>query len=93
LHALMMCSNPSFILMKPNTLEMISRIRQFRKTSDLPVYFTLDAGPNIHLLYPDSCSEKIQSFIQTKLISLCEDGRIIRDQVGSGPVEINSFSL
>lgn len=93
LHALMMCSDPSFILMKPNTLEMISRIRQFRKSSQLPVYFTLDAGPNIHLLYPDSCKADIRRFIDTELLSLCEDGRIIKDRVGNGPVEINSFSL
>jgi len=93
LHALMMCSDPSFILMKPNTLEMISRIRHFRKTTELPVYFTLDAGPNIHLLYPDSCKKEIEVFIDNDLLSLCEDGRIIKDQVGDGPVEINSFSL
>lgn len=93
LHALMMCSDPSFILMKPNTLEMISRIRRFRKNSELPVYFTLDAGPNIHLLYPDSCKNDIEGFIERDLLSLCEDGNIIKDQVGSGPIEINSFSL
>lgn len=93
LHALMMCSDPSFILMRPNSLEMISRIRRFRKTSELPVYFTLDAGPNIHLLYPDSCKMQIEDFINAELLSLCEDGRVIKDYVGNGPVEINSFSL
>lgn len=93
LHALMMCSDPGFILMKPNTLDMISRIRQFRKSSGLPVYFTLDAGPNIHLLYPDSCKAEIQQFIQKELIALCEDGKVIHDHVGNGPTEIDNFSL
>lgn len=93
LHALMMCSHPSYILMKPNTLEMISRIRNFRKSSGLPVYFTLDAGPNIHLLYPDSCKAEVEQFEDTELIPLCEDGKVIKDQVGGGPVEIQTFSL
>ncbi len=88
LHALMMTSSPSYILMKPNTLEMINRIRQFRKESQQPVYFTLDAGPNIHLLYPDHIYDKIQPFIQNQLVPLCENGYYIPDKVGLGPLEL-----
>ena len=52
LHAMMMTSMPYFILMKPNTLETIERIWQFRKEQGVPVCFTLDAGANVHLLFP-----------------------------------------
>ena len=52
LHALMMTSDPSYILMTPNTLDIIQRIRDFRERTQLPVCFTLDAGPNVHVLYP-----------------------------------------
>lgn len=85
LHALMMTSNPSFILMKPATLLMIEEIRKYREESKLPVYFTLDAGPNIHLLYPANIKDSIEEWINAKLKPLCENGIMIKDQVGNGP--------
>lgn len=85
LHALMMCSDPSYVLMKPDTLTAIERIRAFRERTGSPCYFTLDAGPNIHLLYPHEVSEEINTFIEEELIELCDNGRIIRDRVGPGP--------
>jgi diphosphomevalonate decarboxylase len=88
LHALMMASEPSYILLQPHTLTMIERIRAFRAETGLPVYFSLDAGPNIHLLYPDQNKAAVQAFIDHSLIPLCEDGVYIADQVGSGPVEV-----
>ncbi len=88
LHALMMTSNPSYILMQPNSLEMIERIRKFRKETGLPIYFTLDAGPNIHLLYPHSIYEKVNPFILSELVPLCENDMVIRDRVGLGSVKI-----
>jgi len=85
LHALMMCSTPSFTLMTPNTLAMISAIRAIRDSSKIPVYFTLDAGPNIHLLYPLKFKSKVHEFIDLELKQFCEDGRVIYDAVGKGP--------
>lgn len=85
LHALMMTSEPSFILMQPNTLEAIARIRNFRKDTGIPLSFTLDAGPNVHLLYPDEYHPVVNDFVQQQLKSLCQDGRLIEDRVGQGP--------
>ena len=85
LHALMMCSSPSFILMAPSTLSMIEKIRRFREESKLPVYFTLDAGPNIHLLYPKNIAKKVDQFIYAELEQHCESGKMIHDNVGKGP--------
>ena len=88
LHALMMCSNPSYILMKPNTLKVLDLIREFRLTTQHPVYFTLDAGPNIHLLYPRSCSAEVENFINDVLVTYCERGSWIADCVGQGPIQL-----
>ena len=85
LHALMMCSNPSFILMKPNTLRIIEEIRTFRNETQIPLCFTLDAGPNVHLLYPDGEAEKVEIFIKSELLKYCNQGRWIADHVGDGP--------
>lgn len=91
LHALMMTSEPSYILMRPNTLVMIEKIRAYRKATQQPLYFSLDAGPNIHLLYPDEIKEDVLFFIKNEMQSLCENGEWIADQVGEGAVKLNSF--
>ena len=88
LHALMMCSNPSFILMKPNTLRIIETVRNFRNETHIPLCFTLDAGPNVHLLYPDSEAEKVEDFIKSELATYCNQGRWIADHVGNGPKKL-----
>src|SRR5690606_13773256 len=89
LHALMMASSPGYILMHPNTIEIIHRIREFRTSSGLPVCFTLDAGPNAHLLYPEFARKKVLEFIQAELVPLCNEGRWIDDHMGPGIQKIN----
>ena len=88
LHALMMCSSPSFILMKPNTLGIINKIRAFRNETQIPLCFTLDAGPNVHLLYPESEAEKVKHFINDRLTAYCVDNKWIADRVGDGPKKL-----
>ena len=88
LHALMMCSNPSFILMKPNTLRIIEEVRRFRNETHIPLCFTLDAGPNVHLLYPESEAEKAEEFIKNTLLAYCDEGRWMADHVGYGPKKL-----
>ena len=88
LHALMMCSNPSFILMKPNTLRIIEMVRNFRNETQIPLCFTLDAGPNVHLLYPETAAENVGYFVESKLIDYCADNQWIIDKVGDGPKKL-----
>ncbi|WP_034918599.1 diphosphomevalonate decarboxylase [Gillisia sp. CAL575] len=84
LHAMMMSSNPYFILMKPNTLEIINAIWAFREATGLPVCFTLDAGANVHVLYPEKNKKEIFQFIEDKLLVYCEKNQFISDSVGLG---------
>jgi diphosphomevalonate decarboxylase len=88
LHALMMCSSPSFVLLAPSTLSMIEKIKRFREEEKAPVYFTLDAGPNIHLLYPNNIKRKVDEFIFSELEKHCEQGKMIHDNVGKGPIKV-----
>ncbi len=87
LHAMMMTSYPSFLLMKPNTISIIENIREFRNSTGIPVSFTLDAGPNIHMLYPHSFKDKVQSFIESSL-KVFTQNEVIHDNVGSGPEKL-----
>lgn len=84
LHAMMMTSMPYFILMKPNTLEIINKIWKFRNDTKTPLCFTLDAGANVHVLYPKNVSKKVLQFIQDELVDLCQNGHYICDQIGNG---------
>ena len=88
LHAMMMTSNPSFILLKPASLEIISRIRRFRLKSQIPVCFTIDAGPNIHLLYFQENELDVKAFIERDLLDFCEKGKWIDDRIGKGPEKL-----
>lgn len=87
LHALMMASDPPYILLEPTTISMIRIIQEFRKSKGVPVFFTLDAGPNIHLLYPHKYASSIIE-LKDALRDLCVDGRIIEDVVGDGPIKL-----
>lgn len=89
LHAMMMTSMPYFILMKPNTLEIINRIWKFRSETNIPVCFTLDAGANVHVLYPENVSSKVLDFIKNELVGYCQNSQYICDEIGTGAAELN----
>ena len=84
LHSMMMTSDPYFILMQPNTLAIIQKIWEFRKNTNIPLCFTLDAGANVHLLYPKINKFEIHKFIKGELLMFCQDGNYIQDEVGEG---------
>jgi diphosphomevalonate decarboxylase len=88
LHALMMCSNPSYTLMRPDSLAIIEKVRQYRADTGNPVYFTLDAGPNVHLLYPEDIVHEVRKFVQDHLAEHCDQGFVLNDWVGEGPEEM-----
>jgi len=86
LHSMMMTSDPYFILIKPNTIEIINRVWLFRSTTKIPICFTLDAGANLHLLYPKQYKNEILSFIKQTLVEFCDNERFIIDKLGCGAV-------
>lgn len=79
LHAMMLTSFPSFILMKPNTIAVIDKVREFRKQSQANLCFTLDAGANVHLLYPEKEKKFCMNFIESELKVFCAKGKFIND--------------
>jgi diphosphomevalonate decarboxylase len=90
LHAMMMTSFPYFILMKPNTLEIINAIWKFRNETKIPVCFTLDAGANVHVLYPENTKSAVLEFIKNKLVGFCQNGQYICDEIGNGSQQIKT---
>ncbi len=88
LHAMMMTSSPYFLLFKPNTLHIIEKIWQYRNQNRTNFVVTLDAGANVHFLYPKAEKEAAMSLINNELIVYCENNAYICDEVGHGPVKL-----
>jgi diphosphomevalonate decarboxylase len=88
LHALIMSASPGTMLMKPATVEAIHRVREAR-AGGLPVFFTLDAGANVHVMYPGNSVPIVEEFIRDALQPLCEDEQVIFDYCGNGPEKLN----
>lgn len=85
LHALMMNSAEGFTLLNQSTWNIIEWIRRYRNENNVFLTFTLDAGPNVHMIYKQSDKAKIEKAIRTELVRFCEQGKWINDQMGNGP--------
>lgn len=87
LHAMMMTANPPFVLMLPQTLALIAEIKRFREQTNIRVCFTLDAGPNIHMLYFERDRAMVLPWIEQQLLPFCEQRQWIDDHLGQGPIQ------
>jgi diphosphomevalonate decarboxylase len=90
LHGLLMASSADGMLLKPNSLNIINAVRAFREKTGLMICFTLDAGPNVHLLFREEDKVLVRQFIQEELLSFCENNQWIDDQVGKGPYKVEN---
>ena len=81
LHEMMATSTPPYKLMEPNTMKIIDLVRDYRRETGVPACFTLDAGPNVHLLYPEAYETQVKSFIKENLLQYCHDNQCIDDVV------------
>jgi diphosphomevalonate decarboxylase len=88
LHAMMMTSDPYFMLMLPNTLAIIQKVWDFRKQTNLHPIITLDAGANVHLLFPAQENELILDFVNNELLAHCAEKQYICSTIGNGPIQI-----
>lgn len=89
LHGLMMTSGEGFMLMEPETVNIINRIQQIRKETGLDICFTLDAGPNVHLLYFEEQIEQVSTLIVEDIFKNNKQKLRLEDFYGEGPVKIN----
>jgi diphosphomevalonate decarboxylase len=53
MHAVMITSQPALFYWQPATLAVMEAVREWR-TSGLPVAYTIDAGPNVHVICPQN---------------------------------------
>ena len=60
MHGVMMTGTPSLLYWQPETLEVIHAVRRWR-AQGLLVYFTIDAGPNVHLICERSHAAEVEA--------------------------------
>ena len=89
LHAMMMSSDPYFILMKPNTLEIINKLWAFRAQTGLHICFTLDAGANVHVLFPENEARRNSRIYSKQSWQIhCQNDHFIEDKLGQGAQQL-----
>lgn len=79
MHGIMMTSEPSLFYWQPGTVELIQAVRQWRD-GGLSVYFTIDAGPNMHLI----CEEESVDEVCERLLDIASVQQVIVSQPGPG---------
>ena len=80
MHGVMMTSSPSLLYWQPGTLEVLQAVRSWREDEGVPVYFTIDAGPNVHLL----CEAEIAAEVARRVGALPAVGRVLVSGPGTG---------
>jgi len=88
LHSMMMTSEPPYLLLHPNSLAIIRKIQDIRRQTNLQVGFTIDAGPNIHVLYFEKDKNQVHQFIKNELLKFTKNGSWLDDQIGNGPKKL-----
>ena len=58
MHAVMMTSSPGLFYWEPTTLAVIKAVMKWRKEG-VPVCYTIDAGPNVHVLCLESAASQV----------------------------------
>lgn len=86
MHAVMMTSTPSLLYWQPGTLEVMQAVRQWREQDKLPVYFTIDAGPNVHLI----CESAYRATVVDRLRALKSVEQVLVSKPGPGPILLDS---
>ena len=82
MHAVMMTSQPALFYWQPATLAVMAAVRTWRK-SGLEVAYTIDAGPNVHVL----CLQGVMDDVAARLRLVSGVGDVLVARVG-GPARL-----
>lgn len=81
MHAIMLTSSPKLKYFSDATLRVLQFVRKIREAENLQVYFTLDAGPNVHLI----CQANQAALVAEKVADQFSQFEILMDKVGGKP--------
>jgi diphosphomevalonate decarboxylase len=82
MHAVMMTSTPQLIYWQPTTLAIMRAVQTWRR-SGIPAFFTIDAGPNVHVI----CQDGFENQVTGKLNQIQGVQRVLTTHPG-GPTRL-----
>lgn len=89
MHAVMMTSRPALLYWEPATVGVMKRVRVLREAGGLACYFTIDAGPNVHVItlpgLAPVVAQEIQNLEGVQEVLVCTTGE------GAGLTEDHLF--
>ncbi len=83
MHAVMMSSQPPLLYWRPATLQIMQNVVDWRDREGLPVCYTIDAGPNVHVV----TTRENAGVLKERLEVLVGDGNIL-DAMPGGPAHL-----
>lgn len=87
MHAVMMTSRPPLFYWEPASLELMHAVRAWRKEG-LPAAYTLDAGPNVHVI----CEAGVAHIIEKRLREFHRVQQVFVARPGGPARLLNSYS-
>ncbi len=79
MHAICLTSKPPILYWEATTMTIMRKVREWR-SKGLPVYFTIDAGPSVHII----CKGKSAEIVQEKLKKIKGIDRISLNRSAKG---------
>ncbi len=81
MHGIMLTGKPALRYFSAKSLELMNFARKLRLEEGLEVCFTLDAGPNVHLLCTKSSEQRLRTLLKNRYPNFS----VFCDSVGRGP--------
>jgi diphosphomevalonate decarboxylase len=85
MHAVMQTGTPSLLYWQPGTVEIMHAVRQWRSEEGIAAYFTIDAGPNVHVL----CTAQDAPAIEARLAALPTVVNVLVSRPGPAPYRVS----
>lgn len=91
MHAVMMTSQPALLYWLPETVAVMGKVRSLREQGGIPCAFTIDAGPNVHVIaLPEAAPEvrrELEAVPGVEEVLFCTTGGGPRLLEAGGPYE------
>jgi len=65
MHAICLTSFPPLIYWEPTTIEIMKKVQAWREDNNVMSYFTIDAGPTVHIICEGKNAEQVVSLLQS----------------------------
>jgi diphosphomevalonate decarboxylase len=89
MHAIMMTSMPSLLYWEPTTIEILHAVQRWREQEGIAAYFTIDAGPNVHLI----CEPDAVNPVRHGLAEIPGVQQVLISRPGPGPQQLEEHLI